>query len=63
LTVACRGVVAPTAIDEEAGETVTVVTTGMGGAGGLVKVDTTFESPPNTAPALMASRNATTWKL
>jgi hypothetical protein len=59
LTVAWRGVVAPTAIDEEAGETVTVVTTGMGGAG-LVDVDTTFESPPNTAPPLMAPRNATT---
>jgi hypothetical protein len=59
LTVAWRGVVAPTAIDEDEGETVTVVTTGTGGAA-VVDVDTIFESPPNTAPPLMGPRNATT---
>jgi hypothetical protein len=63
LTVACNGVVAPTATDVDAGETVTVVTTWTGGVTAWVELATTFESPPNAAFSFRIPRNATIWKL
>jgi preprotein translocase subunit YajC len=51
---------APTATDAEPGATVTVVTTGGGGAIATVDAATTFEVAPNTAFAFRVPRNAIT---
>jgi hypothetical protein len=63
LTVACRADVAPTATDADAGETVTAVTTGVGGVVDRVEAAATFDTSPNTALPFMFPRNATTWKM
>jgi hypothetical protein len=62
-TVAWSVVVAPTAMEADAGVTVTVVTTGGGGACEGVDADATFDTPPKTASVFRVPRNATTWKL
>jgi hypothetical protein len=68
-TAACNEVVAPTPMEAEPGETVTVVTTGAGGGGGgggavleVVDASTTFELGPKTAFELRVPRKAFTWK-
>jgi hypothetical protein len=63
LTVACNGVVAPTATEADDGETVTVVATGGGADSVNVEAAARFESPPNVAPAPIAPRNAIAWKV
>jgi hypothetical protein len=48
------------AIDADGGDTVTVVTTGLGCVIDCVEPDTTFDGVPKTAFPLMFPRNAAT---
>jgi hypothetical protein len=52
--------VAPTATEADGGETVTVVTMGLGWVIDSVEADATFEGVPKTALPLMSPRNAAT---
>jgi hypothetical protein len=61
-TVACKADVAPTATDADWGDTVTVVTTGLGWVIDSVEAVATFEGVPKSALPLMSPRNAATWK-
>jgi hypothetical protein len=62
-TVACSGVVAPTAREAEDGFTVTLFTVCVGGGWAGVDTVAMFDSAPNTASVSNVPRKATTWKL